>query len=88
MVRTEAGPDSVDTRFTDINVTKSNARPLYEEAYCRRGQAGNHIKASKTNFCADRTSFTKATANQSAQFYTLRLRLIKTAALVVGPKTR
>ena len=35
---------------------------LYEEVYCRRGQAENHIKSFKTHLAADRTSCTKATA--------------------------
>ena len=37
---------------------------LYEDVYCRRGQAENHIKSWKTHLAADRTSCTKATANQ------------------------
>ena len=41
---------------------------LYEEVYCRRGQAENHIKSWKTHLAADRTSCTKATANQFRLF--------------------
>ena len=41
---------------------------LYEELYCRRGAAENHIKAWKTHLAADRTSCTKATANQFRLF--------------------
>ena len=36
--------------------------------YCRRGQAENHIKSWKTHLAADRTSCTKATANQLRLF--------------------
>ncbi len=36
--------------------------------YCRRGQAGNHIKSWKTHLAADRTSCTRATANQLRLF--------------------
>jgi hypothetical protein len=37
---------------------------LYEGIYCRRGQAENHIKAWKRHLAADRTSCTRAAANQ------------------------
>jgi hypothetical protein len=41
---------------------------LYEDVYCRRGAAENHIKAWKTHLAADRTSCPKATANQFRLF--------------------
>ena len=41
---------------------------LYEDGYCRRGQAENHIKSWKTHLAADRTSCTKASANQLRLF--------------------
>ena len=41
---------------------------LYKDVYCRRGQAENHIKSWKTHLAADRTSCTKATANQLRLF--------------------
>src|SRR5208283_5930403 len=50
--------------FVVTNLDKRNARALYEDVYCRRGQAENHIKSFKTHLAADRTSCTKATANQ------------------------
>jgi hypothetical protein len=114
IARTEAGPDGVDTRFVVTNLEARNARRLYEDIYCRRGQAENHVKSWKTHLCADRTSCMKATANQlrlflhagaywilwglrmaapkrsawrTAQFDTLRLRLVKIAARVVEMKT-
>src|SRR3954454_3801186 len=43
-------------------------RVLYEDVYCRRGAAENHIKAWKTHLAADRTSCPKATANQFRLF--------------------
>ena len=46
----------------------SRPRALYEDLYCRRGQAENHIKSWKTHLRADRTSCTKATANQFRLF--------------------
>jgi hypothetical protein len=56
------------TRFIVTNLKVRNARALYEDVYCRRGQAENHIKSWKTHLAADRTSCTKATANQLRLF--------------------
>ena len=39
-------------------------RWLYEVVYCARGQAENLIKAHKLHLASDRTSCSKATANQ------------------------
>jgi DDE family transposase len=39
-------------------------KSLYEKIYCARGQAENLIKAHKLHPASDRTSCTKATANQ------------------------
>ena len=68
IARVEAGPEGPDTRFIVTNLNKRNARVLYEEVYCRRGQAENHNKSFKTHLAADRTSCTKATANQLRLF--------------------
>ena len=47
-------------------MTNLNGLPktLYEKVYCARGQAENLIKAHKLHLASDRTSCTKATANQ------------------------
>jgi len=114
IARVEVGDHGADTRFIVTSLKKGSPRWLYEHVYCRRGQAENHIKSWKTHLAADRTSCTKATANQlrlflhagaywlmwglrtampkrsiwrTAQFDTLRLRLIKIAARVTGLKT-
>ncbi len=68
IARVEVGEEGPDTRFVVTNLQKRNARALYEDLYCRRGQAENHIKSWKTHLAADRTSCTKATANQSRLF--------------------
>ena len=68
IARVEAGADGTDTRFVVTNLDTRNARALYEDVYCRRGQAENHIKSWKTHLAADRTSCTKATANQLRLF--------------------
>jgi Transposase DDE domain group 1 len=68
IARVEVGAEGPDTRFVVTNLSKPNARALYEDVYCRRGQAENHIKSLKTHLAADRTSCTKATANQLRLF--------------------
>jgi hypothetical protein len=68
IARVEAGADGIDTRFIVTNLKTRNARVLYEEIYCRRGEAENHIKSWKTHLVADRTSCSKATANQFRLF--------------------
>jgi Transposase DDE domain group 1 len=60
VARVEAGADGPDTRFVVTNLTTRNARKLYEDVYCRRGQAENYIKSWKTHLAADRTSCMKA----------------------------
>jgi hypothetical protein len=68
IARVESSTDGTDTRFVVTNLDTRNARRLYEDLYCRRGQAENHIKSWKTHLAADRTSCTKATANQLRLF--------------------
>ena len=68
IARVEVGAEGPDTRFVVTNLQQRNARALYEDLYCRRGQAENHIKSWKTHLAADRTSCTKATANQFRLF--------------------
>ena len=68
IARVEAGPDGTDTRFVVTSLSSSSARTLYERRYCARGQAENHIKSWKRHLAADRTSCTKATANQFRLF--------------------
>jgi hypothetical protein len=68
IARVEAGNEGTDVRFIVTNLGTGNGRSLYQDLYCRRGQAENHIKAWKTHLAADRTSCTKATANQFRLF--------------------
>jgi hypothetical protein len=115
IARVEASAQGTDTRFVVTNLAGGTPRWIYEDLYCRRGQAENHIKAWRLHLAADRTSCSRATANQfrlmlhtgaywlfwslrslmpkrstwrTAQFDTLRLRLVKLAARVVSLKTR
>ena len=68
IARVEAGAEGTDTRFIVTSLPTRSARVLYEDVYCRRGEAENHIKAWKTHLAADRTSCPKATANQFRLF--------------------
>lgn len=63
IARVEAGPQGTDTRFVATSLA-GDPRCIYEEIYCGRGQAENHIKAWKRHLAADRTSCMKASANQ------------------------
>ena len=62
IARVEAGADGTDTRVIVTSLPSRNARVLYEDVYCRRGDAENHIKSWKTHLAADRTSCPKASA--------------------------
>jgi hypothetical protein len=63
IARVEASGQGVDSRFIVTNLT-GLPKSLYEKVYCARGQAENLIKAHKLHLASDRTSCTKATANQ------------------------
>lgn len=64
IARVEAGAQGTDTRFVVTSLPGGSARTIYEDLYCRRGQAENHIKAWKRHLAADRTSCCRAAANQ------------------------
>jgi hypothetical protein len=68
IARVEAGLLGTDTRFIVTNLRQGTGRGLYEGLYCQRGQAENHVKAWKAHLAADRTSCTRATANQFRLF--------------------
>jgi hypothetical protein len=59
----EASCRGADSRFVVTNL-RGTPRWLYEAVYCARGQAENLVKAHKLHLASDRTSCTKATANQ------------------------
>jgi hypothetical protein len=72
IARGEASDLGVDTRFI-VSTLKGLEHLLYEKFYCARGQAEHLIKAHKLHLASDRTSCTRATANQFR-------RLVHTAA--------
>jgi Transposase DDE domain group 1 len=61
--RVEASDRGTDSRFVVTNL-RGTPRWLYEVVYCARGQAENLVKAHKLHLASDRTSCTRATANQ------------------------
>jgi Transposase DDE domain group 1 len=63
VARIEASDRGTDSRFIVSNLA-GTPRWLYEVVYCARGQAENLVKAHKRHLASDRTSCTKATANQ------------------------
>jgi hypothetical protein len=63
IARVEASDRGADSRFIVTNLA-GTPRWLYEAVYCARGRAENLIKAHKLHLASDRTSCTKATANQ------------------------
>jgi Transposase DDE domain group 1 len=66
--RVNVNPDWYDTRFIVTSLANLSGRTIYQDIYCARGQAENHIKAWKTHLAADRTSCCRATANQMRLF--------------------
>jgi hypothetical protein len=63
IARVEASAQGNDSRFIITNLA-GDPEYLYETVYCARGQAENLIKAHKLHLASDRTSCSKATANQ------------------------
>ncbi len=63
IARVEASDRGSDSRFVVTNVAGA-PRWLYEAVYCARGRAENLVKAHKRHLASDRTSCSKATANQ------------------------
>ena len=64
IARIEVGPMEPDTRFIVTNLSGHRSKYLYEKIYCSRGQAENYIKSWKRHLASDRTSCSKANANQ------------------------
>ena len=54
---------ALDIRYV-VTSMDGDAQYLYEDIYCKRGQAENLIKLHKTQLASDRTSCHSATANQ------------------------
>ncbi len=68
VARVEAAPQGTDARFVVTSLSGPCGRTIYQDIYCARGQAENHIKAWKAHLAADRTSCCRASANQFRLF--------------------
>ncbi len=106
------GPRGYNARFVVTNFSEDayDARTLYEDLYCARGDMENRLKEQQLTLFADRTSTSMMESNQlrlylstvantlmtiiktvglqgtamaQAQCATIRVRLLKIAALVV-----
>lgn len=64
IARVEVGPLGRGTRYIVTNLEGGRRKHLYEKLYFAWGQAENHIKGWKRHLASDRTSCTKASANQ------------------------
>ena len=64
IARIEVGPIGRDTRFIVTSLNGHRSKYLYEKIYCAHGQAENYIKSWKRHLASDRTSCSKANANQ------------------------
>ncbi len=61
--RAEYGDQGIDLRYIVTNI-KGSSKALYEDIYCMRGHAENHIKDLKLTMFSDRTSCVDWDANQ------------------------
>jgi Transposase DDE domain group 1 len=66
VAKAEHLPQGSNPRFvvTSLSPTEIDARTLYEQAYCARGEVENRIKEQQLDLFADRTSATTLRANQ------------------------
>lgn len=80
VARAEVGEQGEDARFIVTNI-EQDARALYEDLYCARGEMENRIKEQQLDLFADRTSCHDWWANQ------LRL-LLSSAAYVLLEELR
>jgi Transposase DDE domain group 1 len=66
VAKAEHLPKGSNPRFvvTSLPATKSDARTLYEDVYCARGEVENRIKEQQLDLFADRTSAATMRANQ------------------------
>jgi hypothetical protein len=62
--RIEATRKGLDSRYVVTNIAVLDAKTIYAELYCARGQAENLIKLHKTPLASDRTSCRSPLANQ------------------------
>ncbi len=66
VAKAECLEKGINPRFvvTSLSVTRMEARSLYEDFYCARGEMENRIKEQQLDLFADTTSTTKMRSNQ------------------------
>jgi hypothetical protein len=66
VAKAEHLPQGANPRFvvTSLRAAESDARALYEDVYCARGEVENRIKEQQLDLFADRTSAATMRANQ------------------------
>jgi hypothetical protein len=66
VAKAEHLPKGANPRFvvTSLGAAEADARSLYEDVYCARGEVENRIKEQQLDLFADRTSATTLRANQ------------------------
>jgi hypothetical protein len=71
IAKAEHLPKGANPRFvvTSLSVDRREARALYEEDYCARGEMENRIKEQQLHLFADRTSCRTMRANQIRLFF-------------------
>ena len=71
VAKAEHLPKGANPRFvvTSLSVDRREARALYEEDYCGRGEMENRIKEQQLHLFADRTSCQTMRANQIRLFF-------------------
>ena len=71
IAKAEHLPKGANPRFvvTSLSVDRREARALYEEDYCARGEMENRIKEQQLHLFADRTSCQTMRANQIRLFF-------------------
>jgi hypothetical protein len=79
-------PGRANPRFvvTSLSARECEARPLYEERYCARGEMENRIKECQLDLFADRTSSHTMRANQLRLFFASLAYVLMSALRRIG----
>ena len=80
------GTKGANPRFvvTSLKATRADARTLYEEMYCARGEMENRIKECQLDLFADRTSAATMRANQLRLWFASMAYVLVTALRRIG----
>ena len=81
-----AAPRGANPRFvvTSLKAARADARTLYEQMYCARGEMENRIKECQLDLFADRTSAATMRANQLRLWFASMAYVLVTALRRIG----